>query len=39
MEILDHWEAIEEMAERHPGMDIVEVAYKWMAENPGVITE
>ena len=28
MEILDHWDAIEEMAERHPGMDIVEVAYK-----------
>ena len=39
MEILDHWDAIQEMAERHPGMDIVEVAYKWMAENPGVITE
>ena len=39
MEILDHWDAIEEMAAKHPGMDIVEVVYKWMAENPGVITE
>jgi len=32
MEILDHWDAIEEMAAKHPGMDIVEVVYKWMAE-------
>ena len=39
MEILDHWDAIEKMAARHPEMDIVEVVYKWMAENPGVITE
>jgi hypothetical protein len=39
MEIIDHWDAIEEMAKRNPGMDIVEVARKWMAENPGVIRE
>jgi hypothetical protein len=38
MEIIDHWEAIEEMAGTHPGMDS-EVLYKWMAENPGAITE
>jgi hypothetical protein len=36
MEILDHWEAIEELAERHPEMDFLEAVRKWMAENPGV---
>jgi hypothetical protein len=39
MEILDYWEAIEEMARRHPAMDIVEVVRKWIVENPGVIRE
>jgi hypothetical protein len=39
MKILDHREAIEEMAKRHPEMDIVEVTYKWSAENPEVIAD
>jgi hypothetical protein len=39
MEILDHREAIEEMAKRYPEMDIVEVTYKWSAENPEVIAD
>ena len=38
MDILDHWDAIEEMAKRNPEMGIAEVARKWIAENPGVIT-
>jgi hypothetical protein len=37
MEILDYWDDIEEMAKRYPELSIVEVARKWIAENPGVI--
>jgi hypothetical protein len=39
MEILDHWDAIEERAELYPGLDIAEVIEGWLRENPGVITE
>ena len=36
---LDYWEAVEETAKTHPGIDFVEVLHEWMAENPGVIAE
>jgi hypothetical protein len=38
MEILDYWDDIEEVAKRYPKLSIVELARKWMAENPGIIT-
>ena len=34
MSILDHWNAIEEMAAKYPELDIVAVVDKWIAENP-----
>ena len=34
MPILDHWNAIEEMAAKYPELDIVAVVDKWIAENP-----